>query len=188
MTQEDKSMKSSYTNQSEECPKEHLRLAAVPTQRLSSRSIISLDPRQLGVGCSSSSIPISHFPNKQQNQLHKNVQFNNSSRQVLNRNLTSNSLARDSTWAAKQQLNEWKQVTDLKLTNVPQSKFIKSSCGKRNFDEFQSSHSFVNGLGEKMVPSPSHSDQDVSSICQEQQCALNIFHQHSHSNINLCNS
>jgi hypothetical protein len=118
-----------------------MHLAAVPTQELSSRSIISLDPKELG---------------------------NNSIIHSLSS--TSNSLAFDATLAAQQQISEWKHIANLNFVKSSPDKIINTSnsvmhtsTGKRNFDTFQSSHEYVEVTGGKSSWSQSTLDSDVSS-------------------------
>jgi hypothetical protein len=167
-----------------------IHLAAVPTQELSSRSIISLDPKLLGsdsiLSSSSSKIP-SQPPNRQflqplvvRNSLTdtkssvRDTKGENKSppqRHLLHQEQSSSkSLACDATLAAhQQQLGEWKNIANLTFvqslpdTVIQASTVVKSiSTRKRNFDTFQSSHKCVEVTDGKSTCSQSTLDSKVS--------------------------
>jgi hypothetical protein len=166
-----------------------MHLAAVPTQELSSRSIISLDPKELGNNSIIHSLSsTSHLHRQNQQILHLQTTRNNlidtktpvpdvddentsSQQQLLQQEQsTSNSLAFDATLAAQQQISEWKHIANLNFVKSSPDKIINTSnsvmhtsTGKRNFDTFQSSHKYVEVTGGKSSWSQSTLDSDVSS-------------------------
>lgn len=137
-----------------------IQLASVPTQKLSSRSIISLDPNIFGTDRIKSSVDNSI------------VESTRTSVQQIQQPPTSiNSLACDATLAAQQQLREFKRIRN--------SKFEKSSDGmmnpligtkpgsscKRTFDMMQASHKHLQSVSDN--PATSYPDVDSDLTLQE---------------------